>query len=195
MMSPIKLNISSSNFFLLSGCSMRLRFDLAPASVILNASDTGSYTYSLESAKLWAQKIVPGPAALMSLNRSLLNGSSVSYVHDRPIVKSFVFSAGHSNLCIENPFSGYVPSIVQMVFVKQAALNGRNNLNAGYFSHCNISSVRLEINGNCHSALTGSFPNSIANIFHPTLTNLKSEDNLITLQSFKDGRTIYAWDL
>ena len=196
MMIPIRLNIASSDFYLLSGCSMRIRFDLCNAKLLINAPGTADeFSYSIENVKLWTQKIVPDTAALLSLNRSLFNGKSISYVHERPVVKNFVFSAGHISLNLDNIFNNIVPHMVHMVILKQSAVNGQFNLNGAHFAHCNLTSLRLEINGNTHSAMTFSFPGNVANVFHHTITSLKNDDNLLSLQSFKHGRTIYSWDL
>ena len=196
MVVPINFNLSTSDFYLISGVSMRIRFDLCNAKLLINApGDADTFSYSIETAKLWAQKVVPEPAALLSLNRSLFNGKSISYIHDRPVVKNFVFPAGHDSLTLENIFGGVIPQMVHVVFIRQAAINGQFNLNGAHLAHCNLSSIRMEINGNTYSSMTTSFPNNIANLFYHTLTNLKCEDNMLNYQSFKSGRTIHSWDL
>ena len=59
-MTPLKLNISSSGFYLMNGTDIRIRLDLSPAKLIINASDdTKNYTYSVENVKLWVQKSHP----------------------------------------------------------------------------------------------------------------------------------------
>ena len=87
MMTPLKFNISSADFYLLNGVDIRLRFDLAPAKLIINSYDDNDYSYVVHSVKLWTQKIIPDPAALLSLNKSLLNNQTIEYIHDRPIIK------------------------------------------------------------------------------------------------------------
>ena len=196
MMIPVKFNISSSDFYLLSGCNLRVRFDLASPKVLINTPDTtDTFSYSIEMAKLWAQKVVPEPAALISLNRSLLNGKSVSYIHERPVLKNFVFPSGHSSLQLDDIFSGFVPNMVYLVMLKQNAVNGEYNLNAAYFQNAGMNRIRMELDGNVLSSMNVEFPDSVANIFHHTLTNLKNDDNMLNYHSFKNGRTILAWDL
>ena len=43
--------------------------------------------------------------------------------------------------------------------------------------------------------LNVSFPSEESNLFHHTLTNSKTDCNLLSLQLFRKGRTIYSWDL
>ena len=61
--------------------------------------------------------------------------------------------------------------------------------------HCNINSLRLEIDGNVISSLAGSLPSQSARFFNHTLENLMGKDHLLTYDNFKDGRTIFTFDL
>ena len=74
-------------------------------------------------------------------------------------------------------------------------MNRSYQRNAAYLSHGNISSINLDVNGNSIASLRGSFPDEIASIFHNTLINIKQGDNLLSHQLFKEGRTIYMFDL
>ena len=62
-------------------------------------------------------------------------------------------------------------------------------------THCNISSLQLQVNGNIVSSLNASFPKEVASMFHHTLLNMKNDKNLMNLKNFKEGRTIFTWDL
>ena len=56
-----------------------MRFDLASAKLILNSYDDDvDYSYIVHSVKLWTEKIIPDPSALLSLNKSLLNNKRLS---------------------------------------------------------------------------------------------------------------------
>ena len=81
-----------------------------------------------------------------------------------------------------------------MVFLKLAATSGEYNVNGAHFSHFDFSSLFMEINGNTFASMSSLFLYNIADLFHHTLTNLKDDTNLLTLQSFKNGRMIYSWD-
>ena len=74
-------------------------------------------------------------------------------------------------------------------------MNGAFDYNSLHLHHCNISSIDLDINGSSVSALKGAFPNEVAQMFHNTLNNLINHNNLLSLQSFVDGRTINVWNL
>ena len=196
LMVPLTFDLSSSNFYLLNGVDIRLRFDLAAPQILINSSDEIDYEYRIQTVKLWTQKIVPNPDALFSLNKSLLtNNASIEYIFERPIMKNFVFPAGYSMLSLDNIFNGVTPHKLYLFFIRQSSVNGNFKDNAAFLTHCNVSSLQLYVDGNNVSQLSGSFPDHIANIFHHTLINLGSEKNLLNLSNFKQGRTIFAWDL
>ena len=61
----------------MNGVDIRLRFELSPASRMINIVSVDSgYKNIVETAKLWTQKIVPNPDALFSLSKSLLKNNS-----------------------------------------------------------------------------------------------------------------------
>ena len=195
LLTPITLDISSSGFYLMNGVEMRLRFDLAPASVVINSHED-EYKYTLQTAKIWVQKIIPHEEALISLNKNMMNSNSlVEYIVDRPIIKTFVFPAGQSSLTADNVYNSTIPHLIHVFAIKQKSLNGAFNHNAAYLSHCNMSSIRLELNGNMISSMNMNFPDQIANAFHSSIFHLKHNESLLTLQNFKNGRTIHTWDL
>jgi len=193
---PLSLDIASSGFYLLNGVSIRLRYDLAHPSVIINSHDQEQYTYNLTHARLHAQKIVPAGGALLSLQKHLtLNNTSIEYLYEKPVVKNFIFPSGHSNLTLDNIFNGSIVNQMYVFFISQSAVNGDYARNAAYFSHCNLSNVILDINGNTVTKLVGEFPRHIAHLFHHTISNVPSSKNLLTLNNYRSGRTILAWDL
>ena len=193
---PLHLDISTSDFHLLNSVEMRLRFDLCPPSVLINSAEAENFKYTLQNVKIWVQKVISQDEALLSLNQSLLSSNNtIEYIVDRPIIKNFVFPAGQSILSIDNIFNSLIPHTLYVFAIKQRSINGAYNQNAAYFTHCNMSSIRMELNGNTISSLTCNFPNQIANVFHNSLFHIKNDDNLLTLQNFKQGRTIYIWDL
>ena len=54
MMTSLKFNISSADFYVLNGIDVRVRLDLAPAKLILKSYD--NVDYNVHSVKLWTQK-------------------------------------------------------------------------------------------------------------------------------------------
>ena len=193
---PLHLDVGTGDFYLMNGVDVRLRFDLSPASLLINSTDNVEYNYKIFNIKLWAQKVVPTQEALMSLNHKLINyNAHIEYIVDRPIIKNYVFGVGQSILSLDNIFNGVVPHMVYVFFMKQKAINGAYTENGANLIHCDMSSLRLDLNGNTVTSLSSKFPDEIANLFHNTLFNLKDSAHLLTHHNFKNGRTIHTFDL
>jgi len=196
MVAPINLDIATSNFYLLPSVDIRIRFDLAPASMVINSHDNENYKYSLTSVKLWGYKVVPIPGALLSLTKHLsLNNSSIEYLYEKPIVKTYILPSGHSSIVLDNIFNGVIPNQLYTCIIAQTAANGSYSRNACYFTDCNMSNITLDINGNTVSKLECEFPSKVAQLFYHSITNISNPQNLLTLENFKSGRTILAWNL
>jgi len=71
LMVPIRLDISTADIYMLNSVDIRIRFELAPSSLLLSAHAGEQFKYQLNSVKLWGNKIIPHGSALLTLNRSL----------------------------------------------------------------------------------------------------------------------------
>jgi len=197
LMVPINLNISSSDFYLLDNVELRIRIDLNPASYILSSDQANQlYAYKISLAKLHLEKIIPHPNALVSLNKTMLTkNTSIEYVVDNPIIKTYVYPTGYTTLTVDNAFNGFIPNKLYVFFVSQTALNGDYTRNPSFLQNCKLTSIRVDINGNIHSHLTGSFPHNITQYFIKSLMGIGHEKTLLTYDNYKSGRTIYVFDL
>ena len=195
-MVPLNLELADAGFYLLNGVDMRIRFDLANSAVVLGTDTDEQFKYKINMAKLWVKKIIPHGSALISLTQNLmLENSSVSYIYTRPLVKLNIIPQNSNQVVLDNIFNGIIPHQVIVFFTSQDALNGNIKKNSGYLEHCNINSLRLEIDGNVISSITGTFPSQPSKFFNHTLENLTGRHHLLTYDNFKDGRTIFAFDL
>ena len=55
--------------------------------------------------------------------------------------------------------------------------------------------MQLQVNGNMVTSLNASFLSEVASVFYHTLLYMKNDKNLVNLKNFKQGRTIFTWDL
>ena len=193
---PLNLNISHADFFLLNGVDMRIRIELASPACVINAVAGSNYQYRVDSARLWAQKITPAPSALLSLNRHLTNDAqTIEYIFPKPVIKTYVFPQTTSSLCLDNIFQGVIPQQMYVCMMRQDVLNGSINLNGAYMEHCGISSIRLEVDGHTVSYLQGRFTGRVTQFYTHLMNNVKSKENLLSYSTFKEGRTLFCWDL
>ena len=195
MMGPLNFDVSGSNSYLLDNVSINIRLELAKPSVVLLTDDDEEYIYIVDSCKLWCEKVVPYPNALVALNKALTtNNDFIEYMFVRPIVKTVMFPAGQNSISIDSPFNGVVPHKLVMFLVDQEADNGAYERNPNYFHHNAITDVIVDVNGNCISNIKSSIPNECARAYHRTLTALgaRNSSHLITRQNFAAGRTIFV---
>ena len=196
LMIPIKMDIATSDFYLLNSVAMRMRYQLAPAELVINSPSTEAFKYNIQYAKLNITKYIPNPSALLALNRNLNNNfKTVNYIHQRPVVKQFIMPENHTTIVLEDIFHGIIPHKIYMFLLKQSNANGEFTKNGAYFDNCGLKTVILEINSMIHSSLNVSFPLRYANALNHTLTNLRSENHLITYENYNEGRSIFCWDL
>ena len=184
-MTPLMFDFAAAQTYLVDGVDIKIRLDLAPPALVINSPDPERYVYSLQSIKLWSTKIIPYPEALVSLNKSLTNGSTLDYIFPRPLIKSFVFPKGHSTLSVDNVFNGVVPEMMYVLFMDQENAKGAYGKNSAYFTHANVNNIRVEVNGHTIFALTGTYPDHITKMLQRTLDSIQSECYLLTVDSFR----------
>ena len=173
-----------------------MRYQLIPPELVINSPSAESFKYDIQYAKLNITKYVPNPSALLALNRNLNNNfKTVNYIHHRPVVKQFIMPENHTTLVLEDIFHGIVPHKIYMFLLKQGNANGAFTKNGAYLEHCTLKSVTLELNSMIHSAMNISFPHRFANVLHHTISNLRTDNHLLTYENFNEGRTIFCWDL
>ena len=79
--------------------------------------------------------------------------------------------------------------------VTQAALSGDYTRNPFYLQNCGINNLKVEIDGQVHTSLSGDFDTKYAHYLANTITNLGTDVNMFTLNNFEKGRTIFVFNL
>jgi len=164
-MGPLNFDMSGCDSYLLDNVNVRIRLELANASVVLLSPDDAIYKYRIDLCKLWCKKVEPNPSAMIALNKTLSMGNSIEYMFDRPLVKTVVFPNNHNSMAIDSPFNGIVPHRVMVFIIDQESANGRYNRNPNYLQNAAITNIKLELNGNTISNMKCEFPNGIAQAY------------------------------
>jgi hypothetical protein len=197
-MTLLNTDLSTSGSYLCDLVEYRIRIDLAPASVIIHSHDAGAdYRYHIHLSKLWVRKVRPTPSALLALNRELISKNlSLEYLFERPLVKTLIYPSNHTSITIDSPFHGIIPHRLMLFIVDQDSVNGSYARNAAFFTHCNLTNLKLEINGNAMSNISCNFPDSIAQAYYQTLSasGVNKGKSLLTFDHFRSGRSIFCWE-
>lgn len=195
-MSPLRLDISSAETFLLDNVELRIRLDLQPNAFCFLTHQDIRYQYKIEMAKLHVETIIAESNALLSLNQRMLSdGTSVEYIIDRPAIKTQILMNGSSGISVDDVFTGLIPSKLYVFMIAQDSLRGSYSRNPLHLAHCDLKNIRLDINGNSYSYLTGEFPDQSTHFFINSLLNINSKETGLTRKNFINGRTILVFDL
>ena len=81
------LDLSYLNTYRLEKVSVRIRFNLAPVSVLINFNGNETYKYFMSSCKLWVQAVKPVPSSLIGVIKLFEKHRSIEYVFERPLEK------------------------------------------------------------------------------------------------------------
>ena len=192
---PVMLDIASIDAFLLDMVDVRLRFELGPQSFVINSDKTNrGYQYTINSARLWIDRVVPFPAALKALNQSMTD-EAVEYIYNRTLQKSYILGVNQTSLTADLLWSQVVPRRLYIVIVDLEALTGKYDSNGVYFQNGDLSNVTIAINGTPVYQLSSDFGNDkFSCLYYETLKALGLEQShLLTREAFKDGRTVLVF--
>jgi hypothetical protein len=100
------------------------------------------------------------------------------------------------SLTIDSPFNGIIPHKIILFAINQSTLNGAYDKNPSYFTHANINTLQVTINGENLANLRCAFPHSTAQAYYNTIKalGLPNSSNLLTHANFKEGRTMFIFD-
>ena len=196
MFGPINLDIGDVSTYLLDKIDLRIRFDLAPASILIKSTDAASFKYKVESCKLWVERLLPIPSAMIALNKVMSESMhTVDYMFNRQLLKTVIMPKNQTSLMIDNIFQGVIPHKLVIFVMDQKALNGEHKKNSSYFIDNKISQIKVEVNGTDLSNIVCSFPDKIAQVFYETIRNVGTDQpSLLTYENFCRGKTIFCFD-
>ena len=189
------LDIASIDAFLLDLVDVRLRFELGPQSFVINSDKVNrAYQYTIKSARLWIDRVVPFPSALKALNQSMSN-DAVEYIYNRTLHKSYILGVNQTSLTADLIWSQVVPRRLYIMVVDLEALTGKYNANGVYFQHGKLSDVTIAINGSPVYQISSDFEsNKFSCLYYETLKALGLEQShLLSRDTFKEGRTVLAF--
>ena len=114
----------------------------------------------------------------------------------------FTYATGKEDLSVTNMVDGQLPTRVVLGVVKSAAFNGSLDLNPFNFIHASVRSIVLRINGRAVPFDDIDLNFDQDKFLHAYLLLYQGTDSLftdkscgITPEHYKNGHTIYAFDL
>ena len=192
---PLLLDLSTIDMYLLDSVSLRIRLELANNNWIMNADKDGALNeLTVQKAKLWIDRVTPHYNAMSALNESLLV-KPMQYIFNKCLYKTYIIGVNESTILIDQPFGTCIPDKMTLALIDMRYFSGDYTRNALYFSHCNINNIHITINGNTVYNINCSFPGQVMQAYYETVKAVGlDQQNIITLESFKEGRTIFNFN-
>ena len=194
---PLLLDISSLDSYLLDGISVRLRMELSSNAWLLNSPSNGDkIRLRIDSAKLLYTRLFPYPNALHALNASLAAGNLLKSTFTKTLLKTYVLAKDQTTGTYDQPWGNVIPEKLSLIITSMEAHAGEYTLNPLYLSHGDISQISLSVNGRTMYNIPSKFPHDYAELYHRTLDALGfHKDHLIGKNIFGKGAMICTFDL
>jgi hypothetical protein len=146
---PLYIDLAHQNKLILNSVEIKIRLTRNNDSFPLlrtDASDAEKYKIQILKIGLFVAKIIPS-ADILILHSKLLSAQNAHYSIERTVVRAFSIAAGIQQLAQPNIFLGLLPSILILGMVAGASFHGSTEKNPFRFSHYDLTSIHLVVNG------------------------------------------------
>jgi hypothetical protein len=194
MEGPLYHDIFQQERLLLNGLQMSIK--LYPSSDAFRLmSDSQDYKVEIKDAVLKVCYVKVSPGILLGHTEALKIGPA-RYFFDESVIKTYAIATGQFSITVDDLFQGDVPKSLVITLVSSEALNGSFSKNPYNFKNYNVNFCAFYIDGqSCPTqALQPSFPEDVYTEAYRTVVN-EMPLNGITYAEFKNGYTIYMFDL
>ena len=192
---PLLLDLGSVDMYLLDSVDLRIRLELANNSWVMNADKEGELNdLTIQKCRLWIDRVTPHYNAMAALNQSL-SLKPVQYTFNKTLYKTYIVGVNESSIMIDQPFGTCIPDKMTLALIEMRHFSGDYTRNALYFNHCDINNIHITINGSTVYNINSSFPGQVMQAYYETIKSIGMEqENIITFESFKEGRTIFNFN-
>ena len=202
MMGKLHIDLTFQNHYLLNGVEVRLRLIRFKDLFCLHGNANQAKTkVFLKEMTLFVRKVKPNPAVQLAHVKALQHATA-KYLLRRVEVKSFTVSAGNRSITKENLFLGQLPTQLVVGVVDNDAYNGVITKSSFHFKHNNISFMTIyrDVVQILFKPLQPDFANdrfirSYFRLFRQTGQYYRDTGNAISREQYKDGCTLFAFDL
>lgn len=155
-------------------------------------------TIQIEDCFMRVRRVKVSPS-IMYHHAMELERTTAKYPIKRVMVKYFALPFRASKTSISQVHSGILPSRVIVGFVPTAAFDGSADLNPYDFRHMNLTSLKLKVTSKnlpYSSGLDLDFKNDMyMQGYNSLYQNIRESANDISYDDYKDGYTLFAFNL
>ena len=196
------VDIFQQDRYLLNGVDMSLKFIRSAKQFHLMTASPNDFKLHILDATLQVRKVKVAPTIALDHASTLDRGIPAKYPMRRGIVSSFTVPANSLSFNKENLITGQLPRRIVLGMVANDAFNGAAKKNPFYFENYGLNFLTLNAGSQQFPStpLTldygrGAFTQAFQQLHQAMgLTNSK-EGLTITLETFKNGNNLYAFDL
>lgn len=195
-------DIFAQNRYLFPGIDIRLKFHRSSDEFCLFSGTADKYKLEIQEAKLMVQKHNLLPSLMANHLTNWQKGDLITYPMRRVEIKTYTLSPGTVQSTNENLLSGLQPDRIIIGLLNATNHMGSMRTNPFSFRNFGLSYIDVSVNGDQVSTLPnhlnfddGQYVQLYSNLF--TGLGIANDDVglEITLQEFKDGKTLLVYDL
>lgn len=199
MIGEIHSDIFHQNRYLLNGVTMKIKMSRSKQQFVLMGD--ANFSIDVLSAKLWVRKLKISPSLALA-HEKMLARNTAKYPMTRVEVKVFHLPAGQKSYNHDGLFMGKLPKRIILGIVDNRAYNGDLALNPFEFKHCDLNYLAIHVDGQQIPAAPLKPSYSTDNYIRAYFTQFQSSEgissdtgNTVDREEFKDGNTLYCFDL
>ena len=202
-MGPLHLDFFTQAKYLLPGVNVRVKLTRSNVDFVTqNNAVVGDVKVVMEKVCLYVRKVKVNPTVLLAHEEGLKNCNAIYPLQQSEMV-SYSIPAGTGYHTQDNLFRGQTPKLVVVGMVLNEAFNGDAKTNPLSFQHFDVNYIALQRDGenvpythplqpNFADGLVGHAYMSMIQGLEMFNTNVS---NGLTLQQFRNGCTLYAFNL
>ena len=200
MMGKLHTDLSFQNRYLLNGVEIRIRLIRSKNVFCLHGNLDGAKV-SLKEVAFFCRKVKPNASVQLAHVKALQLGTA-KYPLRRVEVKTFTVPAGNFSINKENLFLGQLPTRLVVGIVDNDSYNGTLAKSPFNFQHHQVNFMSLYRDGVQvptkplqPNFVNNCFIRSYMRLFTQTGQHYRDTGNGISRSEFKDGCTLFAFDL
>jgi hypothetical protein len=193
------------NRYLIPNTIVKLRLTRSSDKLCLLSTDAGDaddYKIILTQCTLVINEVQVNPSIINSQSTLMSVGNLAMYPMNHAETRMFTVSAGKLSDRIVIGTNQQVPKRVTIAFVDHEAKNGSLAKDPFRFQHFDIRRISLDLDGRPipHKPIETYFPNGLVAkaYYHLAMATGRSDDDVdhgITMEQFKNGQTLFMFDL
>ena len=200
---PLFLDLTRQSRYLLPQIDLRFKFLPAKAEFVLQdlGKTTNAYTYRITKAILYVRRMRVKDSVISGHSRGL-KSQNAKYHLNHVDISSFTITKGNRDFIKDRLFPSQTPKMLIIGCLNHAAFNGSYHTNPFDFQHFNLNKIGLYRDGELvpGQIFTPDFAEGyVLRPYVHTMNVLNyfntDDSNGMTLEHFKNGYTLFAFDL